>query len=381
MKRLHTHIAVLLCIVSGHQTIAQPSSTFDTGTESWGTVCDGSCSAPTPTWASTAGNPGGCVTGTDVSTGTWYFRSPAEFNIDLSGYYGCNLKFHLKQNSTLFSFNAEDVIIVRGSDGKRIAYNTSPNPGTTWTAYTVPITEDGWTYDDLSGSPVTADDMILWLSDVNRIWIRAEYSGLTYETDWIDNVEIDCSLILPVELYSFEGMETEPNVAKISWTTLSETNCSGYQLEKSVTEGMVYDSIGYLPGNGTTNQPHDYVLIDDNFTSPALYRIKQTDFDGEITYSNIISLSPQNEGTISTTVYPNPASEYVYMESNAKSKYYFAVEISDLSGRTILHTTDITHTYPARAVIDVKHIKSGMYFITFLSEQGNETLPLQIVQQ
>lgn len=384
MTRLLTHIAVLLTALFFSTTFsfAQPSSTFDSDSESWASVCDGSCSGPTVYWASSVGNPGGGIYGTDVSTGTWYWRTPAEFNTDLSSYYGCNLTFHLKQNTTSWQFNAEDVIIIRGSDGARICYATSPNPGTTWTAYSVPLTESGWRYNTLSGATVTAADMSSWLSDVNRIWIRAEFSGLTYETDWIDNVLIDCSsVILPVELYSFEAEEQESNVAQIKWTTLSETNCLGFQVEKSVTSGMVYDSIGYLPGHGTTTQAHDYVFTDDNLTSPAYYRLKQMDDDGTITYSNVISIAPSHEGAITTNIFPNPTSEFAFIESSSKSKYFDAVEFADMYGKVVLRTTDISHTYPVRATVNVKELPTGMYIVTLLSSQGNESLPLQIIQK
>lgn len=382
MTRLHTPLAVLLSVLFHINFLfAQPASTFDSDSESWYSVCDGACSAPTIYWSSTSGSSGGGIYGTDVSTGTWYWRTPAEFNTDLSGYYGCSLTFQLKQNTTAWQFNAEDVVIIRASDGARICYATSPNPGTTWTGYSVPLTETGWRYNSLSGANVSSDDMINWLSDVNRIWIRAEYSGLTYETDWIDDVLIDCgAIVLPVELYNFEATEVINNIALLSWTTLSETNCNGFQIEKSVTDGMVYDSIGYIAGNGTTTQTHDYLFSDDNFTTPAYYRLKQTDFDGAITYSPVITLSPSEEGSVTTTVFPNPASEYAYIESSSKTKIFEYAEVRDVFGKVVHQTTEISKSYPIRAAVNVSNLPTGLYTISLVSAQGNETLPLQVIE-
>ena len=111
--------------------IAQPSRTFDSDLDSWTAACNGGCIAPTLTRNNSVGNPDGCATETDVRAGFWYFLGPAEFNGDLTAYYGCKLKFDLKQNSTLFQTNKEDIIIEK-SDGSKIIYDTPGFPGAIW---------------------------------------------------------------------------------------------------------------------------------------------------------------------------------------------------------------------------------------------------------
>jgi hypothetical protein len=58
----------------------------------------------------------------------------------------------------------------------KIVFNTSKNPETTWTDYSVPISEiSGWTYNDIQGDPVNREDLKRILRHITAIYIRGEY--------------------------------------------------------------------------------------------------------------------------------------------------------------------------------------------------------------
>ncbi|MBK9504928.1 MAG: hypothetical protein IPO03_06130 [Bacteroidetes bacterium] len=90
--------------------------------------------------------------------------------------------------------------------------STGGNPGgyivaNSWVNKIVPLTDvAGWKYGEsiAGGAPAaTAAQILAILSDVNKIRIRAEFSGLTYETNGLDNVLMTCGFSLPVELLEF----------------------------------------------------------------------------------------------------------------------------------------------------------------------------------
>lgn len=110
--------------------------------------------------------------------------------------------------------------------------------------------------------------------------------------------------VLPVELTRFDVDKTA-DAAILSWATASEKNNDKFIIERS-NDGMEYEQIGEVSGNGTTNETKTYKHIDNN---PSLgvnyYRLKQVDFDGKYEYSpiNSIEINTANEIAVFPTVF------------------------------------------------------------------------------
>ena len=109
---------------------------------------------------------------------------------------------------------------------------------------------------------------------------------------------------LPVELIFVDGDKTD-NGVMITWATATEIDNDYFEIQRS-TDGKEYQSIGITSGAGRSDRRIDYDFLD---TSPLLgivyYRIKQVDFDGTQTYSNVIRLEVEDDGLV---LYPNPVS-------------------------------------------------------------------------
>ena len=96
---------------------------------------------------------------------------------------------------------------------------------------------------------------------------------------------------VPVELLSFSSFVDDDNVT-LSWTTATETNNSGFQIERRETKNEKSEewiNIGFISGNGTTTETKSYSYKDENLSAGKYqYRLKQIDFDGTFEYSNIV---------------------------------------------------------------------------------------------
>lgn len=361
---------------------AQVTSTFDTDIDGWWTVGDPG-SAPTPAWSSTGGNPGGCIKGTDVSIGTWFFYGPSKFRGDLSAYYGCNLTFDLKQSETDFPIdNTYDVMIIKTNDSS-IVYNTAYNPGTTWTSYTIPLSESsGWRRESITGTPVTsADEIRGYLSNVKKIRIRAEFSGLSYETDFMDNVEIGCTTaVLPLSLTAFSGYDAGNGEARLTWSTASETDLLGFQVEKSFY-GNGFDSIGFIQANGTTVDLHAYTFTDPSFSGDAYYRLKEiSSITTHATYSDIIFLeSNAKEAEIPVRVYPNPATSQLLVTNTDGSNPIIQMSISDLSGKTVFLEEETQNNTATNLSIDTRSLPQGLYILRITRQHGTVMQKIEIL--
>ncbi|UTW62093.1 T9SS C-terminal target domain-containing protein [bacterium SCSIO 12741] len=91
---------------------------------------------------------------------------------------------------------------------------------------------------------------------------------------------------LPVELVEFDADVLSTDEVRIHWKTASEINNDYFELEKS-TDSENWNFHSLRSGQGNTNESTEYEVID---SDPALlnyYRLKQVDFDGTATYSQI----------------------------------------------------------------------------------------------
>lgn len=157
------------------------SSTFDSNNEGW--TASGDVASPTPTWLSTGGNPGGCISVADLSQGSlWYYVAPSKFLGDIQDAYGSNLSFDVFTN---YSQGGGTVVLVGA--GFSLTYVESQKPAVNiWFHYDIPMTEAGWV-NTADGSAVDQNQFLQVLSAVTSLSIQGEFSDAK-DTGRLDNV-------------------------------------------------------------------------------------------------------------------------------------------------------------------------------------------------
>lgn len=91
---------------------------------------------------------------------------------------------------------------------------------------------------------------------------------------------------LPIELISFRA-RCEQSQVIVEWTTATERNNDYFAVEKS-RDGNDWQVIGIVDGAGNSLEAINYMLVDPEPTSQAMYRLSQTDFDGTTTTSDVV---------------------------------------------------------------------------------------------
>lgn len=103
----------------------------------------------------------------------------------------------------------------------------------------------------------------------------------------LSNVNFIIEETIPVELLSFFAQRTDAGV-ELTWKTATETNNSGFNIERSRDENN-FIQIGFVSGRGTTTEISSYSYLDSEIeTGKYYYRLKQIDFDGSFEYLNIV---------------------------------------------------------------------------------------------
>jgi Leucine rich repeat/Laminin B (Domain IV) len=150
---------------TGCVAVSQPaiSSTFDTSTEGWTVLGDGT----NLSHVATGGNPGGFIEATDGAQGsTWYWKAPALYYGDARDYIGKTLKFSLKQSATDSGFDDVDVIL-RNSNFASILVAEITAPGVGFTDYEITLTGDNFNFTDNAFAQM--------LENLTSIEIRGKY--------------------------------------------------------------------------------------------------------------------------------------------------------------------------------------------------------------
>lgn len=94
---------------------------------------------------------------------------------------------------------------------------------------------------------------------------------------------------------------------ELRWTTATETNNKGFDIERMISSD-VFEVVGFVPGFGTTTEPKTYSYTDSKLSSGKYsYRLKQIDYDGSFSYSNVLETEVITPSTFSLEQnYPNP---------------------------------------------------------------------------
>ncbi|MFH1004832.1 MAG: hypothetical protein V1781_04990, partial [Bacteroidota bacterium] len=144
--------------------------------------------------------------------------------------------------------------------------------------------------------------------------------------------------ILPIELLSFNATAQKDKTVKTQWTTASEIDNDYFTVESAVApspNGEGWGEVGTVKGAGNSNTTLNYVFNDEHpYTGVSYYRLKQTDYDGKITYSQIVAVYIGAIDIIS--IYPNPSTDghiqYLIGSENGET---VTVKLYDMLGREV----------------------------------------------
>ncbi len=169
----------------------------------------------------------------------------------------------------------------------------------------------------------------------------------------------------PYQLITFGGRKVTGGV-QLSWKTYNEGNFTGFVLQKQGADKQ-FTAIQSLQSSGATN----YGYVDH---SPAMgnntYRLQQSDFDGNITYSAPVTVNYNNSPTIQSlfTIYPNPTTDRitVNLSSISKKSPSYTSNIYNTAGEIVGHRVISGDSWTE----NVSTLHTGTYIIELKGSDG-----------
>ena len=180
-----------------------------------------------------------------------------------------------------------------------------------------------------------------------------------------DTVDIIICSILPIELLSFDGVNNgDENY--IFWSTSTEINNNFFTIERS-SDAINYYKVGTIQGAGNSSSNIDYSFIDENpINGINYYRLKQTDFDENFSYSDVIALEVKKEGELS--IFPNPSSNTITISNIDEQFLNSTIKIYDVQGKIVFD--DLITEKSVYHKMDISELNDGLYFVRVISSNN-----------
>lgn len=147
------------------------------------------------------------------------------------------------------------------------------------------------------------------------------------------------STTLPIELLYFHAVLENGNV-NLDWKSAQEINNNFYTIEKT-TDLENYFEVGDVSGAGTTKEAHTYSMVDSHpFTGTSYYRLKQTDFDGKVSYFKYVDIENVLKAASAISVYPVPVTgnTFTIQLTGMATSEEIPLQIINMQGRNVYET-------------------------------------------
>ena len=175
---------------------------------------------------------------------------------------------------------------------------------------------------------------------------------------------------LPIELLSFTAANESNKYVLASWVTASEINNDHFEIERS-KDGINFELVGKVAGAGNSNQILNYSLNDETpYMGLSYYRLKQVDFNGNYTYSEMAEVQFNSKQSVS--IYPNPNDGNFVMAYNLSNSQLSLpnsqLVITDITGRVVYSYT--LTTMQGFETIDASLLSTGIYYWEVITGNG-----------
>jgi hypothetical protein len=179
---------------------------------------------------------------------------------------------------------------------------------------------------------------------------------------------------LPIQLASLTGTVLSGQGVRLQWSTLSETDAYGFEVQKSAAQTGSYQSIpgSFVHAHGTTSVPQKYVYTDNTpGNGTVYYRLKQLDLDGTFRFSDGIAVDVASgiagkefptEFSLGQS-YPNPFNPSTNIRYGLPQKGFVRLEVFSTLGQRVATLVDEQEDAGYHEVaFNASGLASGAYF-------------------
>jgi hypothetical protein len=178
--------------------------------------------------------------------------------------------------------------------------------------------------------------------------------------------------IVPVEMLTLTASVRNSKV-QLLWSTASELNNRGFEIERSVNDYDNFVTVGFVDGKGSSTEINYYSFIDNpqlSGVNQLYYRLKQVDFDGTYSYSDIVNVSYDVPAEfVLSQNFPNPFNPSTRISYFVPEESFVSIKVYDFLGKEV--TTLVNETKPTGSYelsFEASNLPSGTYFYKMIAD-------------
>ena len=199
------------------------------------------------------------------------------------------------------------------------------------------------------------------MTDINN-WLQLDATMGTFENAVND---IPGSIILPIELFSFQGKAYDQYI-ELTWQTAMELNNDYMAIERSI-DGRTFEEIGRQTGMGNTFEMQEYRFSDKNpLKGTNYYRLRQVDYDGTTTYHKVIAVLFGGEGE-KPRLYPTTANNWVSLSLKEPLSTSTELLIQNANGQIVAR--QLLQAGEQQWDLSIQRLDAGQYFVQLKLEE------------
>ncbi|WP_416439325.1 S8 family serine peptidase [Phnomibacter sp. MR] len=188
----------------------------------------------------------------------------------------------------------------------------------------------------------------------------AEFEVDAFSEFWITDGSY--SIALPVTWVAFDAKKDAQQNVQLQWQTANESNALQYEVQVS-TNGIEFETIGIVAAKNAAAATYFFTDKTEGKTGNRMYRIKQTDRDGQFSFSAVRSIQ---FGSIRTSIhtYPNPVQNQLLLAMVHNAPIQVQWQISDAAGRIVMNGKWQSNATADKTSINTQQLQPGVYTIT-----------------
>lgn len=194
----------------------------------------------------------------------------------------------------------------------------------------------------------------------------------TVPLSFFGSASVSCTP-LPMVLSKFEG-EPISMGNRLKWETTTEAHNDFFTLERE--ENGEWLPVVFVNGAGNSVQVQKYETIDYNpVPGVNLYRLKQTDFDGSYTYSDVIAIDNTGEQPLIYDFYAS--SSGINFKASDHLFDPIHIRLFSVSGQLV---QQLEVQEGGKHQVELSDVQEGIYFVEFHSNGKSETFKVIITE-
>jgi len=154
----------------------------------------------------------------------------------------------------------------------------------------------------------------------------------------------------------------------LKWSTASETNNYGFEIERKESEdksqNTEWNTIGFINGSGTTTETRSYFFEDENLSAGTYqYRLKQIDMDGTFEYLSEVEaeISPLKDFSLEQN-FPNPFNPTTLIRFQLPEESLVVLKVYDILGKEIIELLNENKEAGVHQIeFNAQNLPSGTY--------------------